>query len=131
VILVRIFRGYFPLPEHLVLDASAPPFHFLNFFREYDDDAKDGAVVVAKLKDTRQHKLMSWVLSVEPRQRILRFGLVIERRNHGPWAPGRPDTVQRRDQRQDRLRLRRRPDRAALEHMVNAYARLPKQPSAR
>ena len=131
VILVRIFRGYFPLPEHLVLDASAPPFHFLNFYREYDDDAKDGAVVVAKLKDTRQHKLMSWVLSVEPRQRILRFGLVIERRNHGPCAPGRPDTYSVVISDKTDFVCAVGPVEPLWEPMVNAYARLPRQPPAR
>src|SRR5262245_43251463 len=38
VTLLRIFRGYFPLPDHLVLDTAATPFHFLNFYRDYDDD---------------------------------------------------------------------------------------------
>jgi hypothetical protein len=127
VTLVRVFRGYFPLPDHLVLDTSATPFHFLNFYRQYDDDAKDGAVIVAKLENTNRHKLMSWVLGVEPRQRFLRFGLVIERRNHGPWAPGRPDTHSVVISDKTDFVCAVGPVEPLWEHMVNAYARLPKQ----
>jgi hypothetical protein len=131
VILLRIFHGYFPLPEHLVLDTSAPPFHFLNFYREYDDDAKDGAVVVARLRDAWRHKLMSWVLGVEPKQRFLRFGLVIERRNHGPLAPGRPDTYSAVISDKTDFVCAVGPVESLWEPMVDAYARLPKQPAAR
>jgi hypothetical protein len=127
VTLVRIFRGYFPLPDHLVLDTSATPFHFLNFYREYDDDAKDGAVIAAKLENMHRHELMSWVLGVEPKQRFLRFGLVIERRNHGPWAPGRPDTLSVVISDQTDFVCAVGPVEPLWEHMVNAYARLPKQ----
>ena len=127
VILVRIFRGYFPLPEHLVLDMSAPPFRFFNFYREYDDDAKDGAAVVARLDDIGRHPLMKWVLGVKPREKLLRFGLVIERRNHGPPAPGRPDIRSVVISDKTDFVCAVGPVEPLWEHMVNAYARLPKQ----
>jgi hypothetical protein len=127
VTLLRIFRGYFPLPDHLVLDTSATPFHFLNLYREYGDDVKDGAVIAARFENARRHKLMSWVLGIEPKQRFLRFGLVIERRIHGPWSPGRPDThcVVISDRTDFVCAVG--PVEPLWEHMVNAYARLPKQ----
>jgi hypothetical protein len=127
VILVRIFRGYFPLPDHLVLDASAPPFHFLNFYREYDDDARDGAVVIAKLAELRRHELMSWVLERKPRERLLRSGLVIERRNHGSLAPGRPSTRSVVISDNTDCVCAVGPMESFWEPMVTAYARLPKQ----
>jgi hypothetical protein len=127
VTLVRIFRGYFPLPDHLVLDASATPYHFMNFYREYGDDAKDGAVIAAKLEHMARHELMSWVLGVEPRQRFLRFGLVVERRSHGPLAPGRPDTRSVVISDKTDFVCAVGPVEPLWEHMVDAYGRLPKQ----
>jgi len=127
VILVRIFRGYFPLPDHLVLNASAPPFHFLNFYREYHDDARDGAVVIAKLVEMRRHELMAWVLEQKPRERLLRSGLVIERRNHGPLAPGRPSTRSVVISDNTDFVCAVGPMELFWEPMVTAYGRLPKQ----
>ena len=74
-----------------------------------------------------RHELMSWVLGVEPRQRFLRFGLVVERRNHGPLAPGRPDTYSVVISDKTDFVCAVGPVEPLWEQMVNAYARLPKQ----
>ncbi|MGQ0383728.1 MAG: hypothetical protein ACT4UP_03450 [Gammaproteobacteria bacterium] len=91
LVLLRIFHGHFPLPAHLVLDTTAPPFYFVNYDREFGDDAQDGAVIAARRVDAARHPLMEWVRRAAPESRDLRYGLVIERRRHPPPAAGRPE----------------------------------------
>jgi hypothetical protein len=91
LVLLRIFRGYFPLPAHLVLDVAAPPYYFVNYDREFGDDARDGAVIAARRTDAARHPLMEWIRRTAPEARDLRYGLVIERRRHPPPVSGHPD----------------------------------------
>lgn len=126
VTLARVFRGYFPVPGHLALDAASPPFRFVNFDREFKDDAQDGAVVIARLADGAKHDIVRWVRRAKPASRMLRYGLVIERRSHGPAAPGQPEVRS--------VILSDKTDFACVvgpveplwELMVDAWARLPK-----
>ncbi len=126
VILLRLFRGYFPLPAHLTLDASAPPFEFVNFDCEYGDDAQDGAVIAGKRSDTRKHALMEWVMKAPAESRLLRYGFVIEHRRHGPPAPGRPDIRSVVISDKTHFVSVIGPVESLWQDMVNAYARLPR-----
>jgi len=126
VVLVSVFHGYFPLPAHMVLDASKPPFYFANFFREYNDDARDGVAIVAKLEDMDRHELMTWVRDAPPAPRILRYGLVIERRVHGPPSPGAPDTRSVLISDKTHFVCIVGPIEPLWEPMVEAYTRLPR-----
>jgi len=125
-VLVSVFHGYFPLPAHMVLDASQRPFHFVNFYRQYDDDARDGAVIVAELADMDRHQLMTWVQDAPAAPRILRYGLVIERRVHGPPTPGAPDTRSVLISDKAHFVCIVGPIEPLWEAMVEAYARLPR-----
>src|SRR5262245_23120560 len=126
VLLVSVFHGYFPLPAHMVLDASKEPFHFVNFYRQYDDDARDGVVIVAKLEDMERHELMIWVRDAPAAPRILRYGLVIERRVHGPPSPGAPDTRSVLISDKTHFVCIVGPIEPLWEAMVEAYTRLPR-----
>jgi hypothetical protein len=124
--LLRIFRGYFPLPAHLVLDASAPAFAFVNYDHEFGDDAQDGAVIAARRADAAKHPLMEWIRRTAPESRDLRYGLVIEHRHHPPPAAGRPElrSVVISDKAHV-LAIIGPPERLWRE-MLEAYARLPR-----
>lgn len=126
LILLKIFRGYFPLPAHLTLDASAPPFHFVNFDREFGDEVQDGVVVAARLKEIGKHPLMTWVRRKPPDSRDLRYGLVIERRRHPAPATGRPEIRSVVLSDKTHFVCVVGPVERLWEDMVNAYARLPK-----
>ncbi|MGQ0430574.1 MAG: hypothetical protein ACT4UQ_11640 [Gammaproteobacteria bacterium] len=126
LVLLKVFRGYFPLPAHLVLDTSAPPFYFVNYDREFGDDAQDGAVIAARRADAAKHPLMEWIKRTAPESRDLRYGLVIERRRHPPPAAGRPElrSVVISD-RTHFIAIVGPPERLWQE-MLEAFARLPK-----
>jgi hypothetical protein len=124
LILLKIFR--FPLPAHLTLDTAQPPFHFVNFDREFGDEAQDGAVIAAQLKEIGRHPLMSWVRRMPPESRDLRYGLVIERRRHPPPAAGRPEIRSVVLSDKTHFVCIVGPVERLWEDMINAYARLPR-----
>jgi hypothetical protein len=126
LVLLRIFRGYFPVPAHLVLDASAPPFSFVNFDHEFGDDAQDGAVIAARRVDATRHPLMEWLKKTAPESRELRYGLVIERRRHPPPAAGRPDLRSVVVSDKTHLVAIVGPPERLWPEMIEAFARLPK-----
>ena len=98
----------------------------VNFYREFDDDARDGAVIVAKLADIDRHDLMSWVRDAPPAPRILRYGLVIERRVHGPPVAGAPDTRSVVISDRTHFVCIVGPIEPLWEAMIDAYTRLPR-----
>lgn len=126
LILLRIFRGYFPLPAHLVLDAAAPPFSFVNYDHEFGDDAQDGAVIAARRADAAKHPLMAWIRKTTPESRDLRYGLVIEHRHHPAPAAGRPELKSVVISDKTHLVAIVGPPQRLWREMIEAYARLPR-----
>lgn len=126
LILLKIFRGYFPLPAHLTLDISAPPYQFVNFDRQFKDDAQDGAVIAAKLTEMGKHPLMTWVRRTAPDSRNLRYGLVIERRQHPAPAAGRPQIRSVLFSDKTHFVCVVGPVEPLWQDMIDAYARLPR-----
>jgi len=126
LILLKIFRGHFPLPAHLVLDASAPPYYFVNYDREYRDDARDGAAVAGRRADAARHPLMEWLRRTTPQSRDLRYGIVIEHRRHPPPVAGSPElrSVVFSDRKE--LLAVVGPPALLWEEMIEAFARLPR-----
>jgi hypothetical protein len=126
LLLVRIFRGHFPLPAHLVLDTSAPPYYFVNYDREYDDDASDGAVIAGRRADLLKQPLMEWIRRTPPRSRDLRYGIVIEHRRHPPPVAGRPELRSVVFSERAELLAVVGPPAMLWQEMIEAFARLPR-----
>lgn len=126
LLLLRVFRGHFPLPAHLVLDTAAPPYYFVNYDREYGDDASDGAVIAGRRADVSGYPLMEWLRRSPPLSRDLRYGIVIEHRRHPPPVAGKPEL--RSVVFSDRTELLAvvGPPAMLWQEMIEAFARLPR-----
>jgi hypothetical protein len=92
VSLLRVFGGYFPIPNHFALVPGQPYCRFVNMRADQQNDALDGFIVVASLKQLEEHPSVVTALSAPVRSSVLRYGLTCELRRHDPPKPLLPPT---------------------------------------
>jgi hypothetical protein len=92
VSLLRVFGGYFPIPNHFALLPGAPYCRFVNMRGENRNDALDGFIVAASLDHLAEHDSVVAALNARIRTSVLRYGLTVELRRHEPPAPLAPPT---------------------------------------
>jgi hypothetical protein len=92
VSLLRVFGGYFPIPNHFALMPGEPYCRFVNMRGENRNDALDGFIVVASLDHLAEHDSVVAALNARIRTSVLRYGLTVEVRRHEPPAPLAPPT---------------------------------------
>jgi hypothetical protein len=92
VSLLRVFGGYFPIPNHFALLPGEPYCRFVNMRGENQNDALDGFIVVAALEHLAEHDSVVAALNTPVRSSVLRCGLTVEVRRHEPPAPLFPPT---------------------------------------
>ncbi|MCI0432411.1 MAG: hypothetical protein L0271_02000 [Gemmatimonadetes bacterium] len=92
VSLLRVFGGYFPIPNHFALVPGEPYCRFVNMRGEHQNDALDGFIVAASLDQLAAHPSVVAAVSAPVRSSVLRYGLTLELRRHDPPAPGAPPT---------------------------------------
>jgi hypothetical protein len=92
VSLLRVFGGYFPIPNHFALLPGEPYCRFVNMRGENRNDALDGFIVAASLDHLAEHDSVVAALNARIRTSVLRYGLTVEVRRHEPPAPLAPPT---------------------------------------
>ena len=92
VSLLRVFGGYFPIPNHFALVPGQPFCRFVNMRADQQNDALDGFIVVASLDQLGEHASVVAALSAPMRSSVLRYGLTCELRRHDPPKPLLPPT---------------------------------------
>ena len=92
VSLLRLFGGYFPIPNHFALLPGEPYCRFVNMRGENRNDALDGFIVAASLEHLAEHDSVAAALSTPMRTNVLRYGLKVELRRHEPPEPLLPPT---------------------------------------
>ena len=92
VSLLRVFGGYFPIPNHFALLPGEPYCRFVNMRGENRNDALDGFIVAASLRHLAEHDSVAVALSTPVRTNVLRYGLKVELRRHEPPEPFMPPT---------------------------------------
>jgi hypothetical protein len=92
VSLLRVFGGYFPIPNHFALLPGEPYCRFVNMRGENRNDALDGFIVAASLDHLAEHDSVVAALNARIRTSVLRYGLTVELRRHEPPVPLAPPT---------------------------------------
>jgi hypothetical protein len=92
VSLLKVFGGYFPIPNHFALLPGEPYCRFVNMRGENRNDALDGFIVAASLEHLAEHDSVVAALSAPLRSSVLRYGLTVELRRHEPPEPLAPPT---------------------------------------
>lgn len=92
VSLLRVFGGYFPIPNHFALVPGQPFCRFVNMRAEKQNDALDGFIVAAPLDQLAEHPSVVAAMSAPVRSSVLRYGLTCELRRHDPPEPLLPPT---------------------------------------
>ena len=92
VSLLKVFGGYFPIPNHFALLPGEPYCRFVNMRGEHQNDALDGFIVAASLEHLAEHASVVAALGAPPRSSVLRYGLKVELRRHEPPEPLAPPT---------------------------------------
>jgi hypothetical protein len=92
VSLLRVFGGYFPIPNHFALLPGEPYCRFVNMRGEHQNDALDGFIVAASLEQLPQHPSVVAALAEPVRSSVLRYGLTLDLRKHAPPEPLAPPT---------------------------------------
>lgn len=92
VSLLRVFGGYFPIPNHFALVPGEPYCRFVNMRGESRNDAYDGFIVASSRERLSEHASVAAAVRAPIRSSVLRYGLTLELRKHDPPEPGAPPT---------------------------------------